>query len=65
MNGTKSMKKLENYKEKKKFDQFCVRSLFTGQEGGNQGDHPFILVDIRLELQDIGSYTYYVNTLIE
>lgn len=60
MNGTKSMKKLENYKEKKKFDQFCVRSLFTGFEGGNQGnqgDHPFILVDIRLELQDIGSYT--------
>lgn len=40
MNGTKSMKKLENYKEKKKFDQFCVRSLFTGFEGGNQGVHP-------------------------
>lgn len=57
MNGTKSMKKLENYKEKKKFNQFCVWSLFTGFEGGNQGDHPFILVDIRLELQDIGSYT--------
>lgn len=33
MNGTKSMKKLENYKEKKKFDQFCVWSLFTGIKG--------------------------------